>query len=171
MRKTLLLLAILFTLPSLAQRQTLDSLKAALAQTRNDIDRAGLLNAVAAEYRQTDPKQMLQYAEKALALATKIKFVQAKGDAYLNKGNANVILGNYPEALRNFSDAQAIFESASDANDKNIKNGLARAYGSIGIVFSEQSNYPKALQYHLKAVGIYEAIGNLDRSARIYNNI
>ncbi len=156
---------------SLAQAQKLDSLKAVLNQSKNDIDRAAALNAFAAEYCQTNPKLTLQYADQAMSLARKIKYAQAQGDAYLNKGNAYVVLGNYPEALSNFADAQAVFENASDASDKEIKAGLARAYGSIGIVFSEQSNYAKALQYHLKAVRIYESLGDLDRSARIYNNI
>jgi tetratricopeptide (TPR) repeat protein len=172
MRKSILLLFALFCmLPALSQQKTLDSLKTALSRSRNDIDRAQLLNSVSAEYRQTDAKQMIQYAEKALVLSKKIKYTLAEGDAQLNLGNANIILGNYPEALRHFSDAQAVFEAASDLGDKEIKNGLARAYGSIGIVFSEQSNYAKALQYHLKAVGLYESLADLNRSARIYNNI
>lgn len=172
MRKSLILLLVLsVVLPALPQQKPLDSLKAALGRARNDIDRAELFNAVAAEYRQTDPNLMLQYAEKALVLSKKIKHTMAEGNACLNKGNANVILGNYPEALRSFSDAQSVFEAAADGGDKEIKSGLARAYGSIGIVFSEQSNYAKALQYHLKAVRIYEALGDLDRCARIYNNI
>lgn len=158
-------------LPVFSQSKAIDSLNIALGKAKNDIDRAQLLNAISAEYRQSDPNKMLQFAEKALSLSTKIKYTLARGNAHLNIGNANIILGNYPQALRSFSDAQAIFENEQDSGDKEIKNGLARAYGSIGIVFSEQSNYAKALQYHLKAVRIYESLGDLDRCARIYNNI
>lgn len=39
---------------------------------------------------------------------------------------------------------------------QKIEKGLARAYRSIGIVFSEQSNYSKALKYHLKAKELQE---------------
>ena len=152
-----------------------DSLKQALSQVKNDIDKAQLLNAIAVDYQTTDPKKLQKYANLALQLSQKINYKLEEGNAYLNLGNSYIILGNYPLALQNFSNAQAVFEkekaSNANANNEEIKNGLARAFGSIGIVFSEQSNYAKALQYHLKAVKIYEEIGNESKCARIYNNI
>ncbi len=151
-----------------------DSLVVVLNRTKNDIDKAELLNAISDSYKTTDPKVMLDYANRALQLSKKIDYKFAEGNAYLNIGNANIILGNYPIALRNFSEAQAIFENVSESasvKKNDIKNGLARAYGSIGIIFSEQSSYSKALQYHLKAVKIYEQINNREKCARIYNNI
>ena len=173
MRKYYLLCAFLLTtLFSFSQSKTLDSLNAELSRSKNDIDRAQILNLIADELKSANPKLMLQYSERALKLAQKIKYKLAEGNAYLNLGNANIILGNYPQALRHFTNAQAVFEKESaSGNSKDIRNGLARAYGSIGIVFSEQSNYAKALQYNLKAVKIYEAEGNLAKCARIYNNI
>lgn len=158
-----------------AQNKTIDSLALALTHSKNDIDRAQLLNTIAVEYQTSDPKLVLEYANRALQLSKKIKYKLAEGTSYLNIGNGNIILGNYPEALRNFSNAQTIFEKElennSTENKQEIKNGLARAYGSIGIVFSEQSSYTKALQYHLKAVKIYEESNNLSKCARVYNNI
>ena len=152
-----------------------DSLKQALSQVKNDIDKVQLLNAIAVEYQSSDPKKLQEYATLALHLSKKINYKSEEGNAYLNLGNSYIILGNYPLALQNFSNAQAVFEkeivSNTSENNEQIKSGLARAFGSIGIVFSEQSNYAKALQYHLKAVKIYEEIGNESKSARIYNNI
>ncbi len=178
MRKSTLVFLFLFGFLSVvgqAQKTTVDSLKAVLLSAKNDIDRAQLLNAIAVEYQSSDPKLVLEYANKALGLSKKIKYKLAEGTSYLNIGNGNIILGNYPEANRNFSNAQAIFEkeleSNSSENKEEIKNGLARAYGSIGIVFSEQSSYAKALQYHLKAVKIYEESNNWAKCARVYNNI
>ena len=170
MRKSFVLCFLLCFLSAVAQQSVSDSLQLALGKAGNDIDRVELLNLIAAEYRQTDPTKMISFANQALALAKKISNKTGEGNALLNLGNANIIKGNYPEALRYFSDAQLLFESA-DQSDHNNREGLARAYGSIGIVFSEQSNYARALQYHLKAVRIYESLGNLDRCARLYNNI
>jgi tetratricopeptide (TPR) repeat protein len=164
----------LFCVLSYSQEKTIDSLKNVLNHTKNDIDKAELLNAIASEYMSSDPKQMREYANKALELSKKIKYRIEEGNACLNLGNVNVILGNYSLALDNFSNAQQIFEADLVTDLKNsskIKNGLARAYGSVGIVFSEQSNYAKALQYHLKAVRIYEEMKDGARTARIYNNI
>ncbi|RZK04182.1 MAG: tetratricopeptide repeat protein, partial [Flavobacterium sp.] len=171
----LLLFFTLFTVLAFAQNKTIDSLKLVFNQSKNDIDRATLLNTIAVEYQSNDPKLVLEYANKALQLSQKIKFKLAEGTSYLNIGNGNIILGNYPEALRNFSNAQSVFEkeleSSSSDKKEEIKKALARAYGSIGIVFSEQSSYTKALQYHLKAVKIYEESNDLARCARVYNNI
>jgi tetratricopeptide (TPR) repeat protein len=169
----LFFLLTVFTVTS-AQNKTVDSLIVVLNKTKNDIDKAKLLNAIADEYKSTDPKKMLQYANEALQLSTKIRFKVAEGNAYLTIGNANIITGNYTEALKNFSNAQTVFENELNNNSENtneLKNSLARAYGSIGIVFSEQSSYAKALQYELKALKIYEETKNLEKCARLYNNI
>ena len=165
---------LIFSVLGWSQNQKTDSLVAVLQNTKNDIDKAQLLNAIADEYKSGDPKLMLQFANQALQLATKIKFKAAQGNAYLNLGNANIIIGNYPVALQNFSNAQTVFEKELEGNPENVKelkNSLARAYGSIGIVFSEQSSYAKALQYELKALKIYEENKNLEKCARLYNNI
>lgn len=171
----ILLLVGSFSVSGYAQNTTIDSLKLALTNSKNDIDKVQLLNTIAVEYQSNDPKLVLEYAGKALQLSKKIKYKLAEGTAYLNIGNGNIILGNYPEALRSFSNAQIVFEKELEnnpaTNKGEIKNGLARAYGSIGIVFSEQSSYTKALQYHLKAVKIYEEHNDLGRCARVYNNI
>lgn len=150
-----------------------DSLISALKNAKNDIDKAALLNAVSDSYKTSDPSKMTEFAKQALDLSRRIRFKTEEGNANLNLGNANIILGNYPIALRHFLDAQQIFETeiASGIKTEAIKKGLAKAYGSMGIVFSEQSNYAKALQFHLKAVRIYEQLGELEKTARIYNNI
>jgi len=170
MKSKLILFILFISLVANAQTKTIDSLKNALNNSKNDIDKVQLLNEVANQYKTSNPKQMLDYANKALVLSRKIKHTTAEGNAYLNIGNANIILGNYPQALENFSKAQLIFESQTDKNN-DVKNGLAKAYGSIGIVFSEQSNYANALNYYLKSVKIYENLKEQAKVAKLYNNI
>lgn len=159
---------------SFSQNKRIDSLTLVLNQVKNDIDKAQTLNAIADEYKTSNPKLMADFASKALQLSKKIKFKLAEGNAYLNLGNSNIISGNYSVALQNFTLAQELFENEINANSKNnldIKKGLAKAYGSIGIVFSEQSNYAKALKYYLKSVKIYEEINDTAKCAKLYNNI
>lgn len=163
-----------FSSISFSQNKRMDSLTLVLKQVKNDIDKAQTLNAIADEYKTSNPKMMIDFATKALQLSKKIKFKLAEGNAYLNLGNSNIISGNYPIALQNFTLAQELFENEINANSKNnldIKKGLAKAYGSIGIVFSEQSNYAKALKYYLKSVKIYEEINDFEKCAKLYNNI
>ncbi|MFN3755242.1 tetratricopeptide repeat protein [Flavobacterium sp.] len=154
-----------------SQNQKADSLISVLQKTRNDIDKAQLLNAIADQYKTSDPKLMLDYAQKAYVLAQKINYELAKGNALLNLGNANIISGNYPKALQYFSEAQHLFENATIKENNEKEKGLAKALGSMGIVFSEQSNYAKALQYYLKSVKIYEQIKEEEKCAKLYNNI
>lgn len=154
-----------------SQNRKADNLLLVLQKTRNDIDRAQVLNDIADQYKTSNPKLMMDYAQKALDLSRKIDYGLAEGNALLNLGNANIILGDYPKALQYFTDAQHLFENLVIKNNIDKQKGLAKALGSIGIVFSEQSNYSKALQYYLKAVKIYEQIKDEEKSAKLYNNI
>lgn len=158
----------------LAQTERMDSLTSVLKRVKNDIDKVEILNAIADEYKTSDPKMMLQFAQQALQLSKKINYKVAEGNAYLNIGNANIILGSYTIALQNFNSAALLFENQTNANPKHaieIKKGLAKAYGSMGIIFSEQSNYTKALHFYLKSVKIYESLNDQAKCASIYNNI
>ncbi|RZJ64181.1 MAG: tetratricopeptide repeat protein [Flavobacterium sp.] len=173
MKRNVLLLFLLFASAlGFSQENAPDSLITVLSKSRNDIERADLLNAISDGYKSSDPAKMRDFATKSLDLSRKIKYRSAEGYALLNLGNSNIISGNYAKALEYFSLAQAVFENeiATD-KDQKIKAGLAKAYGSIGIVFSEQSNYARALQYHLKAVPLYESLDERARLARVYNNI
>ena len=175
MKKILSILLFLFCFTSIyTQTQTIDSLVLVLKKSKNDIDKTQNLNAIANEYKTVNPNIMMDYATKALQLSQKIQYKVEEGFANLNLGNANIILGNYSKALNYFATAQTIFvnEEQSNSDKKNtVKKGLAKAYGSIGIVFDEQSNYSKGLQYHLKAVKIYEEIKDEKKCAQVYNNI
>jgi tetratricopeptide (TPR) repeat protein len=175
--KTQILSCLFLTLCVTAQSQNhaIDSLDKVLQQSKNDIDKARALNAIADQYKTVDPKQLRDYAQKALELSKKIQYKIAEGNAQLNLGNAAIIQGNYAQALQYFAAAQLVFEnelqSANPKDKLEINKGLAKAYGSIGIVFAEQSNYSKALQYHLKSVKIYEETGDIRKCAQVYNNI
>ena len=175
MKKRILVFIFLFcTTILVAQTGSIDSLNVVLKNAKNDIEKTEVFNAIANEYKTSDPKLMQDFATKALQLSQKIEYKIEEGFANLNMGNVNIISGNYSEALKYFATAQNIFENEKESNpDKilKIKKGLAKAYGSIGIVFSEQSNYSKALQFHFKAIKIYEAINDQKKCAQVYNNI
>lgn len=173
--KLLLVFLFSFTLFVTAQNKVIDSLTIQLKNTKSDIVKAKTLNAIADEYKTSNAKLMLEYAKKALLLSKKIGFKIEEGNAYHHIGNANIIIGNYAIALDNFSKEQAVFENempiGSDQKINEIKDGLARAYGSIGFVFMEQSNYAKALEYFFKAQKIYEQTKNNKKLLIAYNNI
>lgn len=175
MRKSKILLTCLLLLSSatlLSQNKKVDSLMILLKDTKNAIEKSQIFNGIANEYTSSNPKLALEYATKALQISRKNNEKLSEATAYNVFGNINIVLGDYKKALKNFANAQIIFESElKKANTKEIKDGLARAYGSIGIVFSEQNSYSKALFYQLKALKIYEETQNTNKCARLYNNI
>jgi len=157
-----------------AQNINLDTLHFKLKSSNNDIEKAQILNQLSDAYKFSDLALMRQYADKSLEIATKIGYNAEKATAYLNLGNAALIEGNYVLAANYFLKSKTVFEDELAMNkneNKDLKNGLARAYGSLGVVYSEQSNYSLALKFHLKAVVLYEDTNNLEKLAAVKNNI
>lgn len=159
----------------LAQQNPIESLEKELAVSNDDLQRVTLMNKMAAAHKANNPKQALTYASKALQLAKTIHYPYAEAHAYLNMANVNIITGNYPLALQELLSAQAIFETLENSSDwthaQEVENGLARVYGGLGVIFSEQSNYAKALVFHFKALKIYERTHQYSKQATVYNNI
>lgn len=165
---------ILLSSSSFSQNKVVDSLLTELNKAKTDNEKVGLLNAIGAEYIENDPAMMMQYAEKALKLARQRGIKKGEGEAWFNMGNANIMLSNYTEALKSFTNAQDIFEkllAAEKSDNSEIKSYLAKTYGSIGIVCSEQNNYAKALEYYFKALKIYKEAKQKEIILRLYNNI
>lgn len=173
--KSKILLYFLFFLSITIQSQTsrLDSLKGHLEKPINEAEKVRLYNEISNELKYSDPNEMLDFGTKALALAQNTSNTIGEGNAYLNIGTAYIILGSYEKALDHFVWAKAIFEDVklSEIEGSQVDQGIARTYGSMGIVFSEQSNYAKALEYYLKSAAIYEALEDENQSSKIYNNI
>lgn len=155
------------------QDSTLDSLKTQLQYKLTTIEKVKLYNEIANELKYSNPNEMLDFGNKALTLAKENKFAIEEGRANLNLGTAHIILGNYDKSLAYFLWAKAIFEELekTGSTQEVVRQEIARTYGSMGIVFSEQNNYAKALEYYLKSVNIYEEIGDETQGAKIYNNI
>ena len=170
---SILLLFLLSSVFVFSQNRTIDSLTLVLSQVKNEQEKAKTLNAIADQYKTSDPNLMMDFSTKALQLSQQTNNKIEEGKAYLNLGNANIILGNYAISFSNFNKAQTIFENQKpkNGNELEIKNGLAKALGSIGIIYSEQSNYAKALTYYLKSVQLYEELNEEAKCAKLYNNI
>ena len=156
-----------------AQDSLLDSLKVKVSEASTNLEKAKLNNAISNQYKYSDPNKMLAFGDKALKISEANDFKIQMGAAYLNIGTGHIILGDYEKAMDHFVWAKSIFEELpKTAETQNeIDQGIARTFGSMGIVFSEQSNYAKALQYYLEAAKVYENLNNKGQASKIYNNI
>lgn len=172
----LLTILIFFTSATVSsQTKALDSLFNKLNTTTSATEKVKVLNAVAGEYVESDPATMMKYAKKALALSKENNLVQDEADSWFNIGNANVMLSHYTEALKSYTNSQVLYEellrTTKESKKNKIKDGLARAYGSIGVVCSEQNNYAKALEYYFKALKLHEETNEEEYVSYAYNNI
>ncbi|WP_170134707.1 tetratricopeptide repeat protein [Marinirhabdus gelatinilytica] len=144
-----------------------------MAQTSSPLEKAKGYNAIANLYKYSDPNKMLEFGKKALSISEDNNLNIQTGNAYLNLGTANIILGDYKTAMDQFVWAKSIFEEVPETtqNREETKMGTAKAIGYMGVVFSEQSNYTKALECYLKAAKMYEDLQDMGQASKIFNNI
>ncbi|MCC7301513.1 MAG: tetratricopeptide repeat protein [Bacteroidia bacterium] len=72
-------------------------------------------------------------------------------------------LGDYYYNNGEFSPAMDCFQVAAQSSEnRKYKYGLAQANSGMGLVYLSQSNHPKALEFHLKALRINEEIKNIE---------
>ncbi|WP_264537407.1 tetratricopeptide repeat protein [Flavobacterium sp. N1736] len=156
-----------------AQNSQIDSLKRILRVTKIDTSKINHYNTIADLYKEIDPDSTLFYAQKAAVLSTKANYNFGLATAFTNKGNASIILGNYPVAIKYFKNAQTEFEISLKQNpdQKQYKKGLARSYASSGVVYYEQSDYVMALKNDEKALLLYQEIQEKQGISKVLNNI
>lgn len=157
---------------SYSQNKLADSLVSVLKEAKSETEKLTLFNAISNAYKTSDGKEVISYGEKAESLAKKLNSNTALGNAYVNLGNGNIIIGNYNTSVDYFTKAKSVFEIEYEKNPtQDLKKSLARTYGSIGIVSSEQSNYSRAFQYYIKSIAIYEELKDINMLSRLYNNV
>jgi len=156
-----------------AQNSQIDSLQRILRVTKIDTTKVNHYNVIADLYKEIDTDSTLFYAQKAVVLSTKTGYNFGLASAYNNKGNASIILGNYPVALQYFKKAQTEFQICLKQNpdQKQYKKGLARSYASSGIVYSEQSNYLLSLKNYEQALSLYQEIKEEQSISKVLNNM
>jgi tetratricopeptide (TPR) repeat protein len=171
----ILLLTILLSSSSFAQIEVIDSLKRVLKITKSDTAKVNTYNTLADKFKESNPDSTSFYAIKASVLAQKVNYNFGLANAFMNAGNSNIILSNYKKALHDFENAKTQYESLlknpSGIEEKRIKNGLARSYASIGVVFSEINTYSRSLENYFNALKIYQEIGQTNSVSKAYNNI
>ncbi len=167
------IVVIAFAGVSHSQNKDIDSLKRVLRVVKIDTSKVNLYNHLADKFKEINPDSTSFYADKATLLSKKIDYGFGLATSYINKGNSNIILGNYKKAKNDFLQAQTTFQSLleDDSDNKKFKNGLARSYASAGVVFSEENNYYMALENYQKALQLYQEIGQKNNISKAYNNI
>lgn len=158
---------------AVAQNTEADSLRRVLRVAKTDTAKANIYNHLASQFASSNPDSTTFYAEMAESLSAKIDYDFGIANSQINKGNVGIVIGKYAEALAHFQKAQHLYESLLNENpdEKPLKNGLARAYASTGIVYSQQSNHYMALENYEKALKLYREVGQKVNISKALNNI
>ncbi|MCF6130715.1 tetratricopeptide repeat-containing sensor histidine kinase [Flavobacterium wongokense] len=156
-----------------SQQTVIDSLKRVYKVAKTDTAKVNIYNQLAFELKESYTDSSFYYASKAEVFARKIKYNDGLANAAINKGNANIIVGDYPEAKKQFAKAKAIFESLlkDDEDNKTYIYGLARCYSSLGVIFSQEGNYYESLDNYQNGLKLYQKINNKVSISKSYNNI
>ena len=170
MKTLFTLLLFCFFVINSAQKTAPDSLLLILNRTK-DIDKVTMLqNQISEAYQGSDSNEMQKFAKSALANSIKNNNRIQQAKAFQNIGISYIILSDYDNAIKNFDSSEKIL-IRQNVNSKEVKEILAKTLGSKGIAFSEQNSYAKALDCDLRAMRIYEELGNKLQISKICNNI
>ncbi len=131
--------------PVFAQKSITDSLAVLLAREKTDSNRVTLLWNMANACNIYNPDSALLLSQQSITLAKKIHFNKGESRALGSMANAFVKIGNYPRALDVYLQKLKIDET------KNDPRNLASVNMNIGIVYTLQEEYRKALSYYIKA--------------------
>ena len=127
---------------------------------------------MAFEYKSSSPDTTLLYANEALLLSQKIKWLVGEGRAYHLIGIGYQVKSDFPLALKNYSAALEIWNDLlNHSQDPAIQERKANTLNNIGIINELTGKFNEAVQYYLEGVTLYKSSGNKNRLAGNYANL
>ncbi len=174
---------------NLAQPAAIDSIKLIIRETANDTVRLLLLEKAANDYSEINPDSALIYATEIPVLARKLDLPLEEIGGMTELGYALLNMGNYPRALQTFLTTIALAENQQ--SEKNVLPArfpvmddfmdrtapastqrlakLSRVLHFTGILYANNGNYEKALNYYHTARFYAEQAKNLRVLSGIFN--
>ncbi len=143
-----------------AQQQIINQLEWELADANHDTTRVNKLNLLSNAYRQINPSKSIEYAQKAVGLAQKIKFRQGLASAYLNLGIAYHTEDEYAPALNSY------IKALEQCDLAQLKATSSAVYSNMANLYFTHREYAKARIYAQRAISVSQQIGNDEQLAR-----
>jgi len=112
---------------------------------------------------------LLLLVKNAKSDSNKVNHLNILSKEYINSGSYDSAMLNAKTALQI---STVIADGAISADLKQrVQNGIAVTYSNIGLIHWRQGEFPQALDHYLKALKIYEELGNKNKIAGIQGNI
>ncbi|HRS54296.1 MAG TPA: tetratricopeptide repeat protein, partial [Bacteroidales bacterium] len=135
-------------------KNKIDSLLIELNQTKNNYKKINIYNQLSDIIVVSDLKKAMLYANQALQLAYKIKYITGFAKACSNIGTCYSFLGNNLESLKYYNIALLIY------NTIGFDDGIASCHLNIGNIYYYMGNYIKAIEHYQKSIEGYYKIDN-----------
>ena len=143
-------------------QQLPDSLQSGYAKQKTDTGKLKAMWHITDAYLDFRADSALLYANRSLALATKIKSSKYLSLTYKQMGDAYRFLGDYPNALTFYFKRLEMDEQEKDVYKKAV------TYNSLGTVYNLESDYNLSLIYFQKADSVITNNG-LEELKRLVN--
>ena len=136
------------------------------AEDRKDNDaQLKVLSALIEYYYTFDPLVSMGYADQMVALAKDSDQLEALITAYSDKGDINVVLGNDEQAIADYEHAREL------ARDGKLKLREGTAMHNLAIVYTNRSEYLKALELRKESLVIFEEQNSLRHQQAAHTNL
>jgi len=166
---------LLFGLRGSCCADKIDSLQNLLKTNIPDTTLINTLNTLAWELSYKNIDTAILLSNRALKLAEPQDMKKEIAESYHNLGRFHQLRGVYSESLYYYSRALAIWNELEKESSTNRKSYFIRrksaSLGNTGIVYFNQGDYPRAMDYYLKALIIDEKLENREGIARHISNI
>jgi len=143
----------------------IDSLKNLISKS-NDTTKIDLLNNISKEYyTASNYDSAIKYANLALKISEKEKFIKGQGDAYENLAEAYYDLEAFEKSIENYTKSIEAKHIIWD------RKGEAYCLHVIGMLYRKMNNNDKAIDYEFRSLKIAEEINDKLRIAYVSNGI
>ena len=150
---------------SFGQYSKIDSLKNVLSDSKNDTNRAIILDKLAVEYYNINLDTFQLYTEEALEQATELSFEKIISTSYNKLGIAYYHRHKYRLSSKYYK-KQFYFSKKN-----NNKGDMAKYYRNVGLNYRELSILDTAIIYLKKSIKIRKEINDSIGIASCYNDI
>lgn len=165
MQKLITAFIVLATLSLTAQERQVDSLKSVLRTMSGDTNRVYTLVQLASLYYRSDPAEAIRLGTEAKDLAEKLGYIRGSAIAYKAIGMGYYFENNWVDALVNWKEAMASYDSVGDLK------GVSNMLNNIGAVHFNGGDDEAAIQDYLQSLRVAEQINDTLRIATALVNI